>query len=143
MFSKTEKWKKCLQKTWGNLGPANKVEKFALPFPIQGVEQPKWVHNGRKFLESLNFKERDLVLAGDPYIEYDPCTYVLVFSYTQQVVNYPAIQQALFDIIQPTPQQSPLASPTNSPPRSPTSPGCDQFFIPKNYPSTEPTAGTR
>ena len=140
VLKETEKWKKCLQKTWGNLGPSYKVDKFALPLPIKGVEQPKWVHNRRKFLESLNFKERNLVLTGDPYLEYDPCTYVLVYSYPQQVVNYPAIQQALPHIIQATPPatppHSPLVTPTNSPPRSPTTPGSDQFFTPNNSPAT-------
>jgi transposase InsO family protein len=139
----TEKWKQCLQKTWGNLGPSYKVDKFALPLPIKGVEQPKWVHNRRKFLESLNFQERNLVLTGDPFLEYDPCTYVLVYSYPQQAVNYPAIQQALPHILQPIPQPSPIPSsqgtPINTPPRSPTSPGSDQFFTPTNSPAA--TAG--
>ena len=110
----------------------------------------KWVHNirkfleslnfqERKFLESLNFQERNLVLTGDPFLEYDPCTYVLVYSYPQQAVNYPAIQQALPHILQPTPQASPAPSPQrtpiNSPPQSPTSPGSDQFFTPTNSPA--------
>jgi hypothetical protein len=139
----TEKWKQCLQKTWGNLGPSYKVDKFALPLPIKGVEQPKWVHNRRKFLESLNFQERNLVLTGDPFLEYDPCTYVLVYSYPQQVANYPAIQQALPHILQPALQPSPVPSPQrtpiNTPPRSPTSPGSDQFFTPTSSPAA--TAG--
>ena len=44
----TDKWKQCLQKSWGNLGPYYKVDKFALLLPIKGDEQPKWVHNRRK-----------------------------------------------------------------------------------------------
>ena len=39
------------------------------------------------------------MLTGDPFLEYDPCTYVLVYSYPQQVANYPAIQQALPHIL--------------------------------------------
>jgi hypothetical protein len=59
-----------------------------------------------------------------------------------EVINYPATQQALTRIIQPTTQQSQLGTPTNSPPRSPTSTGSKKLFTPTNFPSTEPTAKT-
>ena len=39
VLKETEKWKKCIQKTWGR----------------------------KKYLESLNFKEINLVLTVDPY----------------------------------------------------------------------------
>jgi hypothetical protein len=45
----------------------------------------------RKFLEALSFQERNILLTGDPFFEFDPCTYVLVYSYPNQVQNYPAI----------------------------------------------------
>ena len=90
------------------------------------------MHIRRQFLESLNFKERNLVLTVDLYLEYNPRMYVLVYSYLQQVVNYPAIQQALPYIVQPTPPQSLLAAPTT--------PGSNQFFTPNNSPSRTPSA---
>ena len=58
------------------------------------------------------------------------------------MVNYPAFQQALPHIVQPTSPQSPLATPTNYLSRSPTSPGSDHFFTAINSPSEEPTADT-
>ena len=79
----TELWKQNIQKTFARkgFGPAIRVDKYRLPSQIEGVKQPQWVHTRRNFLKSLSFQERNLVLIGDPYLEYDPCTYVLLYSY--------------------------------------------------------------
>jgi hypothetical protein len=124
--SETELWKKNLvENDWCNIGPKYKLDKFGLPTPQPGVPQPTWVHNRRKFLEALSFQERNILLTGDPFLEFDPCTYVLVYSYPNQVQNYPAIQQAFPHIVQQP--QSPGASSTTSsnfefstPPTTPT-----------------------
>ena len=97
ILKETELWKKNLQTTnvQGGLGPGIRVDNYRCPIEIEGVPQPKWVHDRRKFLDSLSKTERNLVLTGDPYLEYDPCTYSLIFMYPRQAHQYPAIQQAL------------------------------------------------
>jgi hypothetical protein len=69
-------------------------------------------YNRRKFLEALSFHERNSLLTGDPFLEFDPCTYVLMYLYPNQVQDYPAIQQAFPHIVQQP--QSPGASSTTS-----------------------------
>ena len=83
------------QNEWCNLGPKFKTDTMGLPLQQEGIAQPKWVQNRRKFLASLTFKERNLVLTGDPFVEFDPFTYVLVYSFPRQAQNYPAIVAAL------------------------------------------------
>lgn len=98
--SETIKWKNSLVRNeWCNIGTYWKLDKFGLPRPIENVEQPLWVQNRRKFLQTLNKQERNLVLTGDPNLEFDPFTYVLLYSFPQQAQNYPAIAQALFATI--------------------------------------------
>jgi hypothetical protein len=97
-----------VENKWCSVGPKYKLDKFSLPNLYLGVPQPKWVHNRRKFLESLSFQERKILLTGDPFLEFDPCGYVLIYLYPNQVKNYPAIQQALPHIVQQP--QSPGAS---------------------------------
>ena len=124
-------WKKNLiEKDWCNFGPKYKVDKFSLPTPQTGVQQPKWVHNRRKFLESLNFKERNILLTGDPYLEFDPCTYVLMYSYPRQVQQYPAIAQAFPHIVQP-------GSPTSSTASSSAFSGYSTFSSSPNFSSSQ------
>ena len=89
---------------------------MGLPLQQEGIAQPKWVQNRRKFLASLTFKERNLVLTGDPFVEFDPFTYVLVYSFPRQAQNYPAIVEALPHIANnndliPEPQVPPPAPP--------------------------------
>jgi hypothetical protein len=80
--SETELWKKNLVKNDRcRIGPKYILEKFGLPNPQPGVQKPKWVHNRRKFLESLRYQERNILLMGDPFLEFDPCTFVLIYSY--------------------------------------------------------------
>jgi hypothetical protein len=93
--SETELWKEnLLENNWCNIGPKYKLDKFGLTSPKPSVQQPVWVHNKRKLLESLNFQERNIVPTEDPYLELNPCTYVQVYSYPRQVHNYPAVAQA-------------------------------------------------
>jgi hypothetical protein len=55
--SETELWKKNLvENNWCSVSPKYKLDKFGLPNPQPGVQQPKWV-NRRKFLESLSYQE--------------------------------------------------------------------------------------
>ena len=94
--NETTRWKNSLiQNEWCNLGPKFKTDTMGLPLQQEGIAQPKWVQNRRKFLASLTFKERNLVLTGDPFVEFDPFTYVLVYSFPRQAQNYPAIVAAL------------------------------------------------
>ena len=53
----TENRKQCLQKTWGNLGPSYKVDKFALPLPIKGVEQPNGCTTEENFWSLLTSRK--------------------------------------------------------------------------------------
>ena len=126
-------WKKNLvENDWCSVGPKYKLDKFGLPNPQPGVPQPKWVHNRRKFLDSLSFQERNILLTGDSFLEFDPCTYVLIYSYPNQVQNYPAIAQALPHIVQQP--QSPGASSTSS-----SNFSC---FSPNSSPSASPSTST-
>ena len=50
------KWKNCFKwKEWSpnSRGPLFESDKFALPKPIPGIEEPKWVISIREFLKSL------------------------------------------------------------------------------------------
>ena len=125
-----------MRNEWCNIGTYWKLDKFGLPRQIEKVEQPIWVQNRRKFLESLNKQELNIVLTGDPNLEFDPFTYVLLYSYPQQAQQYPAIAQALPHLI-PTPNQSPA----QSPPPSPNSSGSGEFFTPPTTPN-QPQPGT-
>ena len=78
--TETIKWKNSLVRNeWCNIGTYWKLDKFGLPREIEKVEQPIWVQNRRKFLETLNKQERNIVLTGDPNLEFDPFTYVLLY----------------------------------------------------------------
>jgi hypothetical protein len=105
--SETELWKKNLVKNdCCSVGPKYKLDKFGLPNPQPGVQQPKWVHNRRKFLESLSYQETNILLTGDPFLNLPlvSCMYVLIYSYPSQLQNYPAIAQALSHIVQQPPK---------------------------------------
>ena len=53
--SETAKWKNSLVRSnWCNIGTYWKLDKLGLPRQIEKVEQPFWVPNTRKCLESLN-----------------------------------------------------------------------------------------
>ena len=66
ILKETELWKKNIQTTnvQGGLGPGIQVDNYRCPIEIERVPQPKWVHNRRKFLDSLSKTERNLVLTG-------------------------------------------------------------------------------
>ena len=99
---------------------------------IEKMEEPLWVQNRRNFLESLNKQERNIVLMGDPLVEFDPFMYLLLYFFPQQAHNYPAIAQALPHLLQATPQNTP----PQSPPLSPNSSGGGKFFTPPTTPNT-------
>ena len=78
------------------------------------------------------------MLTGDPCVEFDPFTYVLLYSFPQQAQNYPAIAQALQHLIQATPENTP----PHSPPPSPNSSGGCDFFTPPTTPeANQPQQG--
>jgi hypothetical protein len=84
----TKTWKKCLIKRIQephHLGPSFKCDQYGLPRLTPGIKQPVWVHNRRKFLQSLTFQERNIVLTGDPFVEFNPYTHILVYNYPEQV----------------------------------------------------------
>ena len=136
--TETLKWKNSLVRNeWCNIGTYWKLDKFGLPRQMEKVEQPIWVQNRRKFMESLNKQERNIVLTGDPNLEFDPFTYVLLYSFPQQAQNYPAIAQALPHLLPATPNHSPA----HSPPPSPNSSGGGEFFTPPTTPN-QPQPGT-
>ena len=59
--TETKKWKNSLMRNnWCNFGTHWKLDKLGLPRQIEKVEQPLWVQNRRKFLESLNNKKETL-----------------------------------------------------------------------------------
>ena len=127
-------WKKNLiENDWCNFGPKYKLDTFGLPTPQIGVQQPKWIHSRRNFLKSLNFQERNILLTGDPYLEFDPCTYVLMYSYPRQVQQYPAIAQAF-------PHIAPPRSPTLSTASSSAFSGYSTFSANPN--SSSPSSAT-
>ena len=98
-----------LTNEWCNIGPKYKLDKLGLPRQQDGVPQPLWIQDRRKFLESLNFQERNLILTGDPFVEFDPFTYVLMYAFPEQVTQYPAIAHA-FPHIVPNPNPAPQAA---------------------------------
>jgi hypothetical protein len=142
--NETTRWKNSLiQNEWCNLGPKFKTDTMGLPLQQEGIAQPKWVQNRRKFLASLTFKERNLVLTGDPFVEFDPFTYVLVYSFPRQAQNYPAIVAALphiannNNIIIQEPEVPPPAAPA-----APAAPrGRGRPLGSKNKPKTAETTG--
>jgi hypothetical protein len=120
----TKVWKKCMIERNlepQHLGPTFECDQYGLPRLTPGINQPVWVHNRTKFLQSLSFHERNIVLTGDPFVEFNPYTYILVYNYTEQVQDYPNIAQNFQHIVpnkigeQPKTQpQSPASSSSSS-----------------------------
>ena len=121
----TKVWKKCLVERKlepQHLGPTFQCDNYGLPRLTPGIKQPVWVHNRRKFLQSLTFQERNIVLTGDPFVEFDPFTYILVYNYPEQIQNYPNIAQNFQHIVNDPPApQSPAPPAPSPPPSSPAS----------------------
>ena len=67
------------------------------------------------FLKSLSKEERNVVLTGDPYTEFDPHTYILCYSFPEQVQEYPHIQEFFQHILPPVQVEDEFAP---SPPSS-------------------------
>ena len=98
-----------------HLGPTFQCDNYGLPRLTPGIKQPVWVHNRRKFLQSLTFQERNIVLTGDPFVEFDPFTYILVYNYPEQIQNYPNIAQNFQHIVNNPPAPQDPVPPTPSP----------------------------
>jgi hypothetical protein len=94
-----------------HLGPKFQCDQYGLPRLEPGIKQPVWVHNRRKFLQSLSFHERNIVLTGDPFVEFDPYTYILVYNYPEQVQDYPNIAQNFQHILPDQAGQAPKPAP--------------------------------
>ena len=112
-------WSTCLiERGWqpNSIGPRYECDDFGLPHKLPNVKQPSWIHNRNFFLQSLSFQERNLVLTGDPYLEFDPCAYILVYSCPTELKHYPALQehfQHLLDNPQPPPAIQPAIQANN------------------------------
>ena len=99
----TQLWKNCvIQRDWGpgQVGPDFECDEYGLPIRQPGVTQPSWVHNRRSFLQTLTTRERNVVLTGDPYTEFDPYTYILIYTYPEEVGQYPNILENFGHIIE-------------------------------------------
>ena len=104
ILKETEIWKNCVKhREWGpnQIGPTFDCDEYGLPKKQEGTKQPTWVHNRRAFLKSLSKEERNVVLTGDPYTEFDPHTYILCYSFPEQVQEYPHIQEFFQHILPP------------------------------------------
>jgi hypothetical protein len=76
-ISKNKNLEKCLLEgklETQHLGPTCEGDQYSLPTPTAGIKQPVWVPNRRKFLRSLTFQERNIVLTGDPFVESESFT---------------------------------------------------------------------
>ena len=92
----TQVWKNCVKhREWGpnQIGPTYDCDEFGLPKKVDGTKQPTWVHNRRSFLKSLSKEKRNVVLTGDPYTEFDPHTYILCYTFPEQLQQYPHIEE--------------------------------------------------
>ncbi len=110
----TKVWKKCMIERNlepQHLGPTFQCDQYGLPRLEPGIKQPVWVHNRRKFLQSLSFHERNIVLTGDPFVEFDPYTYILVYNYPEQVQDYPNIAQNFQHILPNKAEEAPKPAP--------------------------------
>ena len=54
------------------------------------------------------------MLTGDPFVEFDPFTYLLLYMFPQQGLNYLAIAQAIPYLLQAQPQVPTPPPPPNS-----------------------------
>ena len=89
-------------------------------------------------METLDKQERNIVLTGDPLVEFDPFTYVLLYSFPQQAQQYPAIAQALPHLIIP---EQHIAMPQRTPLQSPNSSGSEEFYTPPQAPKQGTSKG--
>jgi hypothetical protein len=76
-----------------HLGPTFECNQYGLLRLTPGIKISVWTHNRRQFLQSLTFQERNIVLTGDPFVEFNPFIYILVYNYCEQIQNYPNIAQ--------------------------------------------------
>ena len=98
-----QKWKNCFKwRDWtpNSKGPLFNSDKFALPKPIKNIEEPKWVISRREFLASLPSTERNIILPGDPNQEFDPYTYIWIYTYPEFARQNPVIEQNFQHILQ-------------------------------------------
>ena len=69
-------------------------DNFGLPVQKKGVTQPSWVIKRREFLKKLSVQDRNLLLTGDPYFQFDPIVYDCIFFLPFNVTP-PLLQQQL------------------------------------------------
>jgi hypothetical protein len=75
-------------------------DQFAVPKPIPDVKEPLWVTSRQEFLKYLTKIERNILLTGDPDQEFDPYTYIWIYTYPELAIQNPAIQQNFQHILQ-------------------------------------------
>ena len=69
-------------------------DNFGLPVYKDKATEPSWVIKRRRFLEKLSVQDRNLLLTGDPYFQFDPIVYDCIF-FTPFNVAPPLLQQQL------------------------------------------------
>ena len=57
-----------------------RVDEFNLPVCAQGGREPEWVIKRREFLKKLSVSQRNLLLTGDPFFQFDPVVYDCIFN---------------------------------------------------------------
>ena len=97
------KWKNCFKwRAWSpnSKGPLFESDQYTLPKRIKDIEEPKWVTSRREFLKSLPEIERNIILTGDPDQEFDPYTYIWIYTYPEIARQNPVIENNFQHILQ-------------------------------------------
>jgi hypothetical protein len=82
-----------------HLEPTFECDQKGLPRLTAGIKQPVEVHKKRKFLKSFTFHGQNLIHTEDPFVEFSPFPYILVYNYLEQNKNYLNIAQNFQHII--------------------------------------------
>ena len=79
-------------------------------FPKSKKEQSSLLgFTTEELFSKVSKEERNVVLTGDPYTEFDPHTYILCYSFPEQVQEYPHIQEFFQHILPPVHVQDEFA----------------------------------
>ena len=54
-------------------------DEYGLPVKQPNSTEPLWIIKRRQFLKTLSVQDRNLLLTGDPYFQFDPVVYSCVF----------------------------------------------------------------
>ena len=81
------------------LGPVYTRDKYGLPVGKPNTAEPDWIIKRRNFLSKLSVQDRNLLLTGDPYFQFDPIVYNYCFF--SRAVDVPQILQQNFPYLLP------------------------------------------